>query len=68
VLVRVPQQAEWVKQFEGSEGKERLMKHLRTLYSWRFLASLKVGLARWRKVGNGSFAERCLGGDQGTLL
>jgi len=60
VLVRVPQQAVWVKQFEGPEGEERLMKHLRTLYSRRFVASLKVGLARWRKMGNEPFAERCL--------
>jgi len=60
VLVRVPNQAEWVKQFEGPEGEVRLMKHLRTLYSRRFVASLKVGLARWRKAGNEPFAERCL--------
>jgi putative transposase len=60
VLVRVPNQAEWVKQFEGPEGEARLMKHLRTLYSRRFVASLRVGLARWRKAGNEPFAERCL--------
>jgi hypothetical protein len=36
------------------------MKHLRRLYSRRFVASLKVGLARWRKGGNEAFAERCL--------
>jgi hypothetical protein len=60
VLVRVPQQEEWVKQFEGPEGEERLMKHLRTLYSKRFVESLKAEIARWREIGNEPFAERCL--------
>jgi len=50
-----------LEQFEGAEGEARLMKHLRTLYSRRFVASLKVGLARWRKVGLEGEEQRRLG-------
>jgi hypothetical protein len=60
VLVRVPQQEEWVKQFEGEKGEGRLMAHLRTLYSKRFVSDLKVGLKRWRDKGQPEMAERCL--------
>jgi putative transposase len=61
VLVRVPNQAEWVKQFEGEAGEVRLMAHLRTLYSKRFVAALKVGLGKWRADGRAELAEQCLG-------
>ena len=59
-LVRVPERTEWLKRFEGSEGEERLMQHLRLLYSKAFVAGLKLELADWRRNGKAEEAERCI--------
>jgi hypothetical protein len=60
VLVRVPDRGEWLKRFEGAEGEERLMQHLRLLYSKDFVAGLKLELADWRRNGKAEDAERCV--------
>jgi REP element-mobilizing transposase RayT len=59
-LVRVPEREEWLKRFEGAEGEERLMRHLRLLYSKEFVAGLKLELADWRRNGKSEEAERCV--------
>jgi hypothetical protein len=59
-LVRVPEREEWLLQFEGSAGEEKLMKHLRLLYSKEFVAGLKLELADWRRNGKAEEAERCV--------
>jgi hypothetical protein len=59
-LVRVPEREEWLRQFEGSAGEERLMRHLRLLYSKEFVAGLKLELADWRRNGKSEEAERCV--------
>jgi putative transposase len=60
VLVRVPERSEWLKRFEGAEGEERLMRHLRLLYSKDFVAGLRLELADWRRNGKAEEAERCI--------
>ena len=59
-LVRVPERTEWLKRFEGAEGEERLMQHLRLFYSKAFVAGLKLELADWRRNGKAEEAERCV--------
>jgi putative transposase len=59
-LVRVPEREEWLKRFAGEEGEERLMQHLRLLYSKDFVGGLKLELADWRRNGKSEEAERCV--------
>jgi putative transposase len=59
-LVRVPEREEWLKRFEGVEGEEQLMQHLRLLYSKAFVAGLKLELTDWRRNGRAAEAKRCV--------
>lgn len=56
VLAEVPQAQTWLLQFEGLEGEERLLEHLRILYSKGYVEALRVELAQWRRVGQGQRA------------
>ena len=50
-LVRVPNKGKWLAQFEGTEGEERLLAHLRTFYSRDFMAALELEISDLRAVG-----------------
>jgi len=66
LLVKVPSQVSFLKQFEDREGEEegcgeeRLMGHLLTLYSEAYVNRLQVELADMRKRGLGDAAEAVL--------
>src|SRR6056297_3173994 len=45
LLVRVPDRERLLQRFEGPGGEERLLDHLKLLYSRLFLASLRAELA-----------------------
>jgi putative transposase len=59
-LVRVPERTAWLQRFEGVEGEARLMRHLRLLYSKKFVVGLELELAEWRRNGRAAEAERCV--------
>ena len=56
-LVRVPDRDEWLKRFEGPTGEEKLLDHLRTLYSKGFVELFRLELERLRKAGRDSEAS-----------
>ena len=57
VLAKVPDREKWLRKFEGDEGEGRLLKHLATVYSQKFLAQLSGEIATFREQGN----ERAVG-------
>lgn len=57
VLAEVPEQNSWVGRFSGSEGEQRLMRHLRILYSKSYVDQLKSELADWRGRGFEKMAD-----------
>jgi putative transposase len=52
VLASVPHKARFLEQFEGLEGERRLLGHLRSLYSKRYVELLEADLRRWRESGD----------------
>ena len=52
ILARVPNRERWLERFEGEEGERRLLKHLATLYSKKFIAQLERELREFREQGN----------------
>ena len=56
-LVRVPNREQWLRRFEGKGGEERLLTHLRTLYSKAFVELFRLELERLRKAGRESEAK-----------
>ena len=59
-LVRVPKREIWLKQFEGAGGEQRLMEHLKVLYSKGFRDLFQVELANLRKDGREAEAQQYL--------
>jgi hypothetical protein len=57
VLVEVPWREVWLRQFDGAEGGQRLLEHLRTLYSKTFVGLLKDELDDLRRRGMSSLAD-----------
>ena len=58
-LVQVPVKEEWMRQFEGAVGENRLFEHLGLLYSRAFLEDLRDEIAQMRKDGReAAVAER----------
>jgi putative transposase len=57
VLVEVPWREVWLRRFEGPEGEQKLMEHLRTLYSKTFVGLLTDELADLRSRGMTALAE-----------
>jgi hypothetical protein len=51
-LVEVPKRELWLERFSGAEGEERLLAHLRTLYSRAFVGMLREQIADWRAQGH----------------
>ncbi|MCP5559686.1 MAG: hypothetical protein H7A55_18215 [Verrucomicrobiaceae bacterium] len=56
-LVRVPNREEWLQRFAGADGEEKLLAHLRTLYSKAFVELFRLQLERLRKDGRDSEAK-----------
>ena len=50
-LVQVPVKEEWMRQFDGLEGEQRLLAHLGQLYSRAFLDNLRAEIAQMRHEG-----------------
>ena len=57
ILAKVPDRAKWVRKFEGEGGETKLLKHLATVYSKKFLEQLRREIAVFREQGN----ERAVG-------
>lgn len=57
VLVEVPWREVWLRRFEGPEGEQKLLEHLRTLYSKTFVGLLKDELDDLRRRGMTALAE-----------
>ena len=62
ILARVPAHDGFVAQFAGTEGEERLLDHLRLLYSREYIAALRAELADLRKRGMADVAEALIAG------
>lgn len=57
-LVRVPQRLPWLRErFEGPGGEQRLLRHLRLLYSKAFVQAFAEDLRQLRAQGQGALAE-----------
>jgi len=52
ILTKVPDREKWVQKFEGEKGEARLLKHLATVYSRKFLEQLRREIAIFREQGN----------------
>jgi hypothetical protein len=50
-LVEVPKRETWLERFSGEGGEEKLLTHLRTLYSKAFVGLLKQELEELRRLG-----------------
>jgi putative transposase len=50
-LVEVPKKEIWLERFAGPEGEERLLAHLRVLYSKAYVDFLRAEIADLRKMG-----------------
>ena len=62
ILARVPSQDRFVARFAGTDGEERLLEHLRLLYSRAYIAALRAELADLRKRGMPEQAEALIAG------
>ncbi|MBK8092023.1 MAG: hypothetical protein IPK32_08575 [Verrucomicrobiaceae bacterium] len=61
-LVEVPDQKRWVEeQFGGPQGEQKLMRHLRVLYSKVFVEQLQEDFAELRKRGSEAVVQHRLG-------
>jgi putative transposase len=58
LLAEVPHRDTWLQRFEGPAGEERLLDHLRVLYSKTYLALLRQDLASLRAHGMHSLAQQ----------
>ena len=62
ILARVPSQEQFVAGFAGDGGEERLLDHLRLLYSRKYIAALRAELADLRQRGMPDEAEALVAG------
>ncbi len=62
ILARVPAHDEFVAQFAGPGGEERLLDHLLLLYSRHYVAALRAELADLRKRGMPEEADALIAG------
>jgi len=62
ILARVPSHDGFVARFAGTDGEERLLEHLRLLYSRAYIAALRAELADLRKRGMPEQAEALIAG------
>ncbi len=59
-LIAVPHRATFMQRFEGPEGENRLLGHLRTLYSKNYIEQLEMEIAQWRRLGLESMVQNKL--------
>jgi len=52
VLVKVPDRKKWLRKFEGPSGEERLMTHLGSVYSKKYMEQLKAEISTYREQNN----------------
>ncbi len=52
ILAQVPDREKWLRKFEGEEGEKKLLKHLATVYSKKFVEQLQREIATFREQGN----------------
>ena len=62
ILARVPSHDVFVARFAGADGEERLLEHLRLLYSRAYIAALRAELADLRQRGMPEQAEALIAG------
>jgi len=62
ILARVPSHDGFVARFAGTDGEERLLEHLRLLYSRAYIAALRAELADLRQRGMPEQAEALIAG------
>jgi len=62
ILARVPSHDRFVERFFGAGGEERLLEHLRLLYSNKYIAALRAELADLRQRGMPEQAEALVAG------
>jgi hypothetical protein len=62
ILARVPAHDEFVAQFAGPDGEERLLEHLLLLYSRNYIAALRMELADLRRRGMPEEADALIAG------
>lgn len=56
-LVRVPNQARWIEErFGGADGEERLLAHMRLLYSKEHIEAIREDLTKLRAAGMDALA------------
>lgn len=56
-LIRVPERAGWLAQFQGPEGEKTLLRHLSSFYSRAFMQVLEAQLAEDRRLGDEAAAQ-----------
>jgi len=61
ILLRVPNQARFLDQFEGAEGEARLLEHLKVIYGKEHLRQLDAQIKDWREKGWEGEVQRRLG-------
>ena len=62
ILARVPSHDRFVEQFAGADGEDRLLDHLRLLYSRAYIAALRAELADLRQRGMPEQAQALVAG------
>jgi putative transposase len=73
-LVEVPKREIWLERFAGPAGEERLLAHMRVLYSKAYVDFLRAELAELRKMGLEALVQTKLEGikrrfcDLGTYM
>ena len=60
LLASVPHRPTWIARFDGPDGEQRLLSHLRTLYSKAYIDQLQAELTEWRRLGNEIAAQKKL--------
>jgi putative transposase len=60
LLASVPHRPSWIARFDGPDGEQRLLSHLRTLYSKAYIDQLQAELTEWRRLGNETAVQKKL--------
>ena len=59
-LVELPKREVWLERFAGPEGEEKLLEHLRVLYSKAYVDLLRTEIAELRRLGMEALAQEKL--------
>lgn len=61
ILLKVPERKKWLRKFEGKEGEQNLLEHLKSVYSKVFMAQLQREIEGLREAGNEEGVQELLG-------